>query len=121
MCVFGTIQGQRHPLGPERREDRVDEDPQFPIPPLSELVDHYERLALPPRPAPVVAVALNTRALSEKEARAAVVAAEADTGLPADDPVRVGAASLLDAVLAALPARKGDAAAPEYARKRRKA
>jgi uncharacterized NAD-dependent epimerase/dehydratase family protein len=37
--------------------------------------------------------------LSEDEARAAVVAAEAETGLPADDPVRFGAGRLLDAVL----------------------
>jgi len=71
-----------------------------PIPPLSELVDLHERLALPARPARVVAVALNTRALSEDDARAAVAAAEAETGLPADDPVRFGAARLVDAVLA---------------------
>ncbi len=72
-----------------------------PIPPLSELVDLHERLALPARPARVVAVALNTRALSEDDARAAVAAAEDETGLPADDPVRFGAARLVDAVLAA--------------------
>jgi uncharacterized NAD-dependent epimerase/dehydratase family protein len=69
------------------------------IPPLSELVDLHERLALPIRPAKVVAVALNTRRLSEDEARSAVAAAEAETGLPADDPVRFGAARLVDAVV----------------------
>jgi len=72
-----------------------------PIPPLSELVDLHERLALPARPARVVAVALNTRGLAEDDARAAAEAAEAETGLPADDPVRFGAARLVDAVLAA--------------------
>ena len=72
-----------------------------PIPPLRELVELHERLALPVRPARVVAVALNTRALGEDEARAAVAAAEEETGLPADDPVRFGAAKLVDAVLAA--------------------
>ena len=46
-------------------------------------------------------MALNTRALSEDEAHAAIAAAEAETGLPADDPVRFGAARLVDAVLAA--------------------
>jgi uncharacterized NAD-dependent epimerase/dehydratase family protein len=72
-----------------------------PIPPLSELVDLHERLALPARPARVVAVALNTRGLPEDDARGAVEAAEAETGLPTDDPVRFGAARLVDAVLAA--------------------
>jgi uncharacterized NAD-dependent epimerase/dehydratase family protein len=74
-----------------------------PIPSLRELVELHERLALPARPARVVAVALNTRALDEEEARAAVTAAEAETGLPADDPVRFGAAKLVDAVLEAAP------------------
>jgi uncharacterized NAD-dependent epimerase/dehydratase family protein len=69
------------------------------IPPLRELVELHERLALPARPARVAAVALNTRRLSEEEARAAIAAAEAETGLPADDPVRFGAARLVDAVV----------------------
>ena len=72
-----------------------------PIPPLRELVELHERMALPARPAKVVAVALNTRSMSEDEARAAVDAAEAETGLPADDPVRFGAEELTEAVLAA--------------------
>jgi uncharacterized NAD-dependent epimerase/dehydratase family protein len=74
-----------------------------PIPPLRELVELHERLALPARPARVAAVALNTHALGDEEARAAVTAAEEETGLPADDPVRFGAAKLVDAVLAASP------------------
>jgi uncharacterized NAD-dependent epimerase/dehydratase family protein len=74
-----------------------------PIPPLRELVELHERLALPARPARVAAVALSTRELDEREARAAVEAAEKETGLPADDPVRFGAAKLVDAVLAARP------------------
>jgi uncharacterized NAD-dependent epimerase/dehydratase family protein len=73
------------------------------IPPLRELIELHERLALPARPARVAAVALNTRALSEAEARAVIEAAEDETGLPADDPVRYGAAKLVDAVLAAAP------------------
>jgi uncharacterized NAD-dependent epimerase/dehydratase family protein len=51
------------------------------------------------RPARVVAVAVNTRTLDEEGARAAIAAAEADTGLPADDPVRFSAGRLVDAVL----------------------
>jgi uncharacterized NAD-dependent epimerase/dehydratase family protein len=72
-----------------------------PIPPLRQLVELHERVALPARPARVVAVALNTRTVGEEEARAAIAAAEAETGLTADDPVRFGAARLVDAVLAA--------------------
>ncbi len=72
-----------------------------PIPPLRELVELHERLALPARSARVAAVALNTSVLGEEQARAAIAAAEDETGLPADDPVRFGAARLVDAVLAA--------------------
>ncbi|MGH2972119.1 MAG: DUF1611 domain-containing protein [Gaiellaceae bacterium] len=71
-----------------------------PLPSLRELVELHERTALPKRPAKVVAVALNTRALDDAAARLAVAAAETETGLPADDPVRFGAGRLVDAVLA---------------------
>ncbi len=74
--------------------------PGHPIPPLSELVELHERIALPRRPAKVVCVALNTAALGDDDARAAIAAADRETGLPADDPVRFGSGRLLDAVLA---------------------
>jgi len=74
--------------------------PDQPIPPLSELVDLHERASLPARPAPVACIAVNTRSLDEEDARAEIASAEAETGLPADDPVRFGAEKLLDAVLA---------------------
>jgi uncharacterized NAD-dependent epimerase/dehydratase family protein len=73
--------------------------PEHAIPPLSELVELHERASLPARPAEVACIALNTRDLGEAEARAAVAAAEEETGLTADDPVRFGPARLLDAVL----------------------
>ena len=76
-----------------------------PIPPLAELVELHERAALPIRPARVAAIALNTRRLDDNEARTAIAAAEAETGLMADDPVRFGASRLVDAVLALGPAR----------------
>jgi uncharacterized NAD-dependent epimerase/dehydratase family protein len=72
--------------------------PDHPIPPLRELVELHERASLPARPAPVACVAVNTRGLDEEEARAEIASAEAETGLPADDPVRFGAEKLLDAV-----------------------
>ena len=70
-----------------------------PILSLTELIDIHERMSLKLRPARVAAIALNTSMVSEEEARAAVAAAEAETGLPADDPVRFGAGKILDAVL----------------------
>jgi D-glutamate N-acetyltransferase len=73
--------------------------PNHPIPPLSELAELHERASLTARPAKVACIALNTRALSEAEARAAVADAEDETGLPADDPVRFGAGKLLQASL----------------------
>jgi uncharacterized NAD-dependent epimerase/dehydratase family protein len=80
-------------------DEFVDNDERFPIPPLSELADLHERMSLIARPAKVVGIALNTRDLSEGEAREAVRAAEAETGLPATDPVRFGAGPLVDALL----------------------
>jgi uncharacterized NAD-dependent epimerase/dehydratase family protein len=70
-----------------------------PIPSLTELVDLHERMSLKRRPASVVCIALNTANVGEDEARAAIAAAEEETGLPADDPVRFGAGKLLEAVL----------------------
>jgi D-glutamate N-acetyltransferase len=69
---------------------------------LTELVALHEAISLPARKAPVAAIALNTRQLKDDEARAAVAEAEAETGLPVDDPVRFGAGKLVDAVLARL-------------------
>jgi uncharacterized NAD-dependent epimerase/dehydratase family protein len=74
-----------------------------PIPGLGELVELHERLSLRRRPAKVVGVALNTSGVSEEAARAAIAAAEEETGLPADDPVRFGAGKLLDSVLKHMP------------------
>jgi uncharacterized NAD-dependent epimerase/dehydratase family protein len=76
----------------------VDENERFPIPPLSELADLHRRLSLLARPADVHGIALNTRELSEDEARRAIEETEAESGLPADDPVRFGAGKLVDAL-----------------------
>jgi D-glutamate N-acetyltransferase len=70
---------------------------------LPELVDLHERISLRARTATVAAVALNTSLLDDDGARSAIAAATAETGLPADDPVRFGPAALLDAVLGVLP------------------
>jgi uncharacterized NAD-dependent epimerase/dehydratase family protein len=77
--------------------------PDLPIPPLSELIAAYESTARPVRPAKVGAIALNTSELADDQAaREAIAAAEAETGLVADDVVRFGPERVLNAVLAAL-------------------
>ncbi len=74
--------------------------PGHPLPSLVELVELHERISLPVRNAPVAGLAINTRDLDDAQARRAVAAAAAETGLTADDPVRFGPGRLLDAVLA---------------------
>jgi uncharacterized NAD-dependent epimerase/dehydratase family protein len=80
----------------------IDGSPGHPIPPLTELVDLYERMSLPARPAVVACIALNTSRLDDEAAREAIVSTERETGLPADDPVRFGSGKALDAVLSQL-------------------
>jgi uncharacterized NAD-dependent epimerase/dehydratase family protein len=72
------------------------------LPPLAELIELYEAVCRPLRPARVAAVALNTAALDNDAARAAVADAEEATGLVADDLIRFGSGRILDAVLLAL-------------------
>ncbi|MDH4340093.1 MAG: DUF1611 domain-containing protein [Thermoleophilia bacterium] len=77
--------------------------PGHPIPPLTELVELHERIALPRRRAKVACIALNTADFErDVDARAEIDGVAAETGLPTDDPVRFGAGYLLDAVLARL-------------------
>ena len=80
----------------------IDGCPGHPIPPLLDLIQLHEAISLPARKASVAAIALNTDGLDDEGARAAIAAAEEETGLAADDPVRFGAGTLLDAVLAAV-------------------
>ncbi len=79
----------------------ISEYPDYPIPPLGDLVAMYETAAGWLKPARVVGIALNTFALSEDAAHAAFAAATVETGLPATDPVRFDAEPLLDALDAA--------------------
>jgi uncharacterized NAD-dependent epimerase/dehydratase family protein len=80
----------------------VDGDERFPIPPLTELIELYERASLIARPAKVVAIALNTRNLDDAAARAAIENTRSETGLPTSDPVRFAAAEITAAVLSGL-------------------
>jgi uncharacterized NAD-dependent epimerase/dehydratase family protein len=85
--------------------------PGHPLPSLSELIDLHERISLPLRLARVACLALNTAHLDEDDARTAIEAAAAETGLPVDDPVRFGAGPLLEAVLATIEAQVPEQAA----------
>jgi uncharacterized NAD-dependent epimerase/dehydratase family protein len=69
---------------------------------LPDLAELYERISLPRRPARVLCIALNTADLDDGGALGAIARTEAETGLPADDPVRFGPARLLEAVLTGL-------------------
>ena len=81
----------------------IEDSPGHPIPPLRELVELHERIALPRRRAKVACLALNTAAIeSDDEARSVIESEAAAARLPADDPVRFGAGYLLDAILARL-------------------
>lgn len=61
----------------------------------------YEEVAALVKPAPVVAVSLNTRGLDEGEAQDLISAVADETGLPAADPFRASAAPILEAIMKA--------------------
>src|SRR4029453_16495339 len=61
----------------------------FPIAPLKPFIDLHEKVAGLVAPSKVVAIAVNTSLISDPdEARRTIEAISAETGLPADDPVR---------------------------------
>lgn len=61
----------------------------------------YEEVAALVKPAPVVAVSVNTKGLTDAEAEEFVAAVSTSTGLPTADPFRSSAAPILEAALAA--------------------
>jgi D-glutamate N-acetyltransferase len=90
---------------PGLREHEFDHLPEasFPIADLAPFIDLHERIAALVAPSKVVAVALNTSLLPDDEdARAAIARIAAETGLPADDPVRFGADRLWAAIRGAV-------------------
>ncbi len=80
-------------------------DVSFPIARLPEFIRLHETVARLVAPSRVVAVALNTSLIrDDAEARRVIEATTAETGLPADDPVRFGGAALWGATRAAVDA-----------------
>lgn len=74
-----------------------------PIPPLPEVIGLYETVARAGgafAPVRVVAIALNTGHLDAEAAQRAIAQVQDETGLPCTDAVRLGADSLVDAVIA---------------------
>ena len=78
----------------------------LPIPPLGRLIHLHEQAAALVHPSRVIGVALMTYDLPEAAAREAVRRAAAETGLPVTDPVRFGAAPLVEAIRAAAASRR---------------
>ena len=77
----------------------------FPIAELGPFIDLHERIAGLIAPSKVVALALNTSLIADDaEARRTIAALAAETGLPADDPVRFGPDPLWRDVRAAVDA-----------------
>ncbi len=72
-----------------------------PRPEPSHIARLYEEVAALVKPAPVVAVSVNTRGLGDAEAEEFVVAVRRSTGLPAVDPFRESAVPVFQAVLEA--------------------
>jgi uncharacterized NAD-dependent epimerase/dehydratase family protein len=68
------------------------------IPPLVDFIRMSESAAAPLRPAPVIAVALNTYDLDDEAAQRAVDMVQRETGLPTTDPVRFDPAPVADAI-----------------------
>lgn len=78
----------------------INNHPWVKIPPLREFIAMQERASEPLRPAPVIAIALNTYDLDDAAARAAVDRIARETGLPTTDPIRFDAAPIVDAITA---------------------
>jgi len=66
--------------------------------PYAESIALHERILAAIKPAKVIGVALNTHGLSDDDARAEILRARNETGLPADDVVRFGAQAFYAAI-----------------------
>ena len=76
----------------------INNNPWVKLPPLGDLIELHEALVRHLRPAPVIAVSLNTYDLSERKAKAVIRKIERETGLPTTDPVRFDPEPVVDAI-----------------------
>ena len=76
----------------------INNNPWIAIPPLPEMIRMHEMLVQHLRPAPVIAVSLNTYDLSDRAARAAIERTRRQTGLPTTDPVRFDPGPVVEAI-----------------------
>ncbi|MCA9249821.1 MAG: DUF1611 domain-containing protein [Phycisphaerales bacterium] len=82
---------------PPRKNMRATE---YPVAGLRELIDLHEAITKPLYPSKVIAVALNCFGMDPQAADDAVRATQELTGLPAIDPIRMGASGFADLILA---------------------
>ncbi|HEY9515745.1 MAG TPA: DUF1611 domain-containing protein [Gemmatimonadaceae bacterium] len=86
--------------------ERINNNPWVRIPPLRDFIRLHEALTAHLRPAPVIAVSLNTADLSEPAALDAIARIADQTGLPTTDPVRFDPAPIAGAIQAFHEARR---------------
>lgn len=78
----------------------IHRNPWVQIPSLSHMVRVYEGAMEMLRPSPVIAIALNTYDLEDREARKAIECVQSETGLPTTDPVRYEPLVIAEAIAA---------------------
>lgn len=71
---------------------------EFSIPSLSLMIKTYENMALFMRPAKVIGISIDTRGLSEEEAKDTLEKYRKETDLPVTDPIRFGVDVLVKAI-----------------------
>ena len=72
------------------------------LPTLTEAIELHKAVIKPFKEVDLIGVSLNTSELNEDNAMSAIEAAETETGLPADDPVRFGSEKLGKAIMIAV-------------------
>jgi uncharacterized NAD-dependent epimerase/dehydratase family protein len=83
-------------------QTQIQSFPHVTIPPLPKVVEVYETVATAGgafTPAKIVGIALNTFHLDMEAAQQSIEQVQSEIGLPCTDPIRFGAAPLLDAIL----------------------